>query len=149
MCRLAGHQLNSIPEGIANVTAANSGHVLVINQDYSRPLQPGRQLIVFATAKRRMSLARWTKILFYPEMNLNTLAREPDSASSGEFARFGDFHHAEQFFVEAPCGVLLTNRHGKLNVINGSERKLGHADNCSVLWRSRFSSIGLLESRLI
>jgi hypothetical protein len=64
--------------------------------------------------------------VFHAQVNLNTAALEPASATFGELARFWQLDHSQDFNVEMPGGSFSTHRHSQLDVIDGCEYNVGH-----------------------
>src|SRR5580765_8777421 len=58
-------------------------------------LQSCDQPVVVHTSQRRMSLARWSEVSFYAEMDLNRSAPKPAATSFRQLSWLRDFHQPQ------------------------------------------------------
>jgi len=73
-------------------------------------------------------LLRGTKVGLYAKMKLHTAARKPASATLRQFRWLGNLYHPNQIAIESSRTLFFPRRHGKLHVVNRSERRFSHAD---------------------
>jgi len=104
------------------MAAANSGNAAIILDFKSRRTQARGQLVVVPAAQRGMRFLRRTEIGFNPKMQLHASALKPTSTAIGQFRRLVKFNHAQQITIETASGVLFSDRHRKLHVIEGDKR---------------------------
>ena len=82
------------------------------------------EIIVIGALERGMSLLCRSEILFHSKVDLHRAAFKPAASTLSQISRLRDFSHPQEFCVKFPRGFLLVCRHGKLDMINRSERQV-------------------------
>lgn len=71
--------------------------------------------------ERGMSLPSGTEVRLDPEVDPDIFGLEPGTSPPGEVRGLGYSRHAQEILIERDGGVLLTGRHGELNVVDGPD----------------------------
>jgi hypothetical protein len=126
MSDLSTDQLDSVSEGIINVTAPNSRNAVVICDFESCRMQASGQLNIVAAAEGRMSLPRRAEIGLAPNVELHIAAGEPAPSPLCQLRRLGDLGHAQQIAIEPSRRSFFSARHRELYMVNIGERMAVH-----------------------